>query len=264
MIADRVRVHHCIFAGPQPGFMMSEQISKYNALLSMESGSFEYEIGDRTGVAAFGDLVFCPTGVNFKRRALSAVSFHHIQFELTPDPDDARPPLLPEVHVKIRDTNRLQSTFSYLKKLQRSRFADSPEARSARDRLFADLLLLCELESMQTDAARRPIDPLMQRAMDLIQREALSGDLKLQDVAERIGLHPSRLTRRFQSVYGTTPAAYVTKVRLDEAKRLLVETNDTLESIAYRCGYESGSYFCRAFTDKIGVNPSAFRHNHWI
>lgn len=264
MLADSVRVQSCIFAGPQPGFMMAEQVSRWNALLTMETGSFAYDIDGCSGVAGAGDLVFCPAGVVFKRRALSPVSFYHIQFELVAPEDGCQLPPLPETCVTIRDTIRLQSSLSYIKKLQRSGLADTPSGRAARDRLVADVLLLCELESMQTEAQRRPDDPLMERAMEWIRREALNGSVKLQDIAERIGIHPSRLTRRFRAIYGTTPAAYVTKLRLDEAKRLLVETNESLEEIAWRCGYESGSYFCRAFTEKVGVNPSTFRHNHWI
>lgn len=264
MLADCVRVQSCIFAGPQPGFMMAEQVSRWNALLTMETGSFAYDIGGSAGVASPGDLVFCPAGVVFKRRALSPVSFYHIQFELVAPAEGEHPPQLPKTCVTIRDTIRLQSTFNYLKKLQRSGLSDTPEGRAARNRLVADVLLLCDLEAMQTDSQRRPSDPLMEQAMERIRREALSGDVKLQDIAERIGIHPSRLTRRFRDIYGMTPAAYVTKLRLDEAKRLLVETNESLEEIAWRCGYESGSYFCRAFTDKVGVNPSTYRRNHWI
>jgi AraC family transcriptional regulator len=262
---DQIQVHNCIFAGPQPGFMMDEQISKFNALLTMETGSFEYEIGESRGQAAFGDLVFCPAGVSFKRKALSVVSFHHIQFEFASNADGLCAPHPLEGKISIRDTERLKSTFTYLRKLQNNRSSLIPQRHDrAQNRLVADLFLLCELEQLLPDITNRHLDPLMKKAIYYIHQQAFTTDISMQNIAHQLGLHPSRLTRRFQTVYGSTPATYLTKLRLDEAKRLLIETNDSLESIAYRCGYENGSYFCRIFTDKIGMNPSVFRHNNWI
>lgn len=264
MFGNGIRIHHHIFAGPQPGFMNAEQSVNYHAVLAMETGSFEFEIEEIKGQASFGDLVFCPAGINFKRKALSEVSFHHFQFELLPDPDvvPVSPPL--EGKITLTDTARLKSTFTYLRKLQNSKKPVVLQTKSIRDQLVTDILLLCELERLLTDSFRRHSDPLMQQAMNIIQQQAFDPDIQMQDIAGRLGLSPSQLTRRFQSVYGSKPAAYLTKLRLEEAKRLLVETNDTLESIAYRCGFDNGSYFCRVFTGKTGTNPSVFRHNNWI
>ncbi|SDD57220.1 AraC-type DNA-binding protein [Paenibacillus sp. UNCCL117] len=264
MLSHQIKVHQHIFAGPQSRFMMAEQISAHHALLTMETGSFEFEIGDEQGTAFFGDLVFCPAGVNFKRRALSDISFHHIQFELLPAADGMPVFQPPAGKLRISDTERLKSTFNYLRKLQSRRSSLQVQPEYVRNQLVADLLLLCELERLLTDTARQQPDPLMNEAQLLIQRQAFDPEFSLRDTAAQLGLHPSQLTRHFRAAYGLAPAAYMTKLRLEEAKRLLIETNDTLESVATRCGYENGSYFCRVFTEKVGINPSVFRQRNWI
>ncbi|MBD2845957.1 helix-turn-helix transcriptional regulator [Paenibacillus sp. IB182496] len=254
-----IQVRHYIFAGPFSDFMMAEQTTPRVALLTVESGRFTYAIGDERGEAGFGDLIFCPPGVPFRRRALSPIRFHHFQFDWTEQEAGGGQRRHPPAKVTVSDPLRLKSTFAYLRRLQENRTVPDLQPHLYRDRLVADLLLQCELDRVLAEATRSPADPLMRRVREEIDAHALEPGYTLRQTARRLRLDPSRLTRRFQAAYGQAPLAYLTKLRLDEATTLLVETEDTLESIACRCGYDNGSYFCRVFTAKIGVNPSDYR-----
>jgi AraC family transcriptional regulator len=57
---------------------------------------------------------------------------------------------------------------------------------------------------------------------------------------------------------------FATQLRLDEAKKLLLETNKTLEEIVSLCGYENGSYLSRVFSSKVRINASEFRKNNQV
>ncbi|NOU90124.1 helix-turn-helix domain-containing protein [Paenibacillus sp. LMG 31460] len=97
----------------------------------------------------------------------------------------------------------------------------------------------------------------MQQAVGYIYRNVFS-EISMQEIANRLGIKQPQLTRRFQAAYGVVPVELVTRLRLEEAKKLLLQTDDTLEAIALRCGYENGSYLSRIFRTKIGTSPSLF------
>jgi len=64
----------------------------------------------------------------------------------------------------------------------------------------------------------------------------------------------------FRAKLGMSVQAYVTSVKLREAKRFLSdEPTLRISEIAYRCGFTSPQYFCRTFTANVGINPRGFR-----
>jgi transcriptional regulator GlxA family with amidase domain len=77
-------------------------------------------------------------------------------------------------------------------------------------------------------------------------------------------MSPSQLSRRFKGALGTNPAEYRTQCRVQEARRLLLETAMSVEEIAEACGFENGFYFSRVFTRETGQPPSRFRKNYRV
>ena len=80
-----------------------------------------------------------------------------------------------------------------------------------------------------------------------------------EDVAKAMMTNHIRLTKLLKEATGLTFNAYITKIRLDQAARMLLETNDTIEQIYYTCGYRTRSTFNRAFTDAFGCTPKEYR-----
>ncbi|MDF2718513.1 MAG: AraC family transcriptional regulator [Paenibacillus sp.] len=243
-------------AGPQPGFMKAEEILPLYVLLGMESGSFDYGIGQQTGRASFGDLVLAPPGAVFKRKSLGEIAFHVFYF--APPAEANLLDKLPIGKISVTDVSRLSSTYASLRKSWRD-FGANTRRSDLTGHLLMDLLYMCELERQYASSRTKISDPLMQRAAGRIHRQ-LFGELNMQGIASELGIKPSELTRRFRLAYGVAPVEYATRLRLAEVKRLLRETTETLDAIACRCGYESGTYLSRVFRAKLGVTPSAFRH----
>lgn len=83
----------------------------------------------------------------------------------------------------------------------------------------------------------------------------------LTEIARRLYLSPSQLTRRFAASWSLTPSEYQAAVRLQKACALLLETDETLDTIARLCGYRDGFYLSRVFRKQMGMPPSVFRKN---
>lgn len=82
----------------------------------------------------------------------------------------------------------------------------------------------------------------------------------LQICSERMGMSLSHFQRLYHTVFGITCAMDIQKSRLDRAKKLLIETDDNLQEIAEKCGYEYVS-FMRAFKKHFGMTPTEYRNS---
>ena len=250
------------YGGDRQGFMLAEDTYAHWVLLSVERGAFDFALGDLSGRAEFGDLVFCPPGGTLWRRSVGErLSFFFAEFRLDGEKDGQGVPSPAAGKISVRDVSRLSSTYDYLRGLHA--MADPADAALARH-LLADLLHLCRLEQRTAASARkRSDDPLMQRVAAWMREEAHTG-VTMGDLAARAGISQSQLTRRFRAAFGLSPVEFLTRVRLKRACELLVSTDDTIDAIAEQCGYETGFYLSRVFTRHLRMAPSVYRRTHRV
>jgi len=90
-------------------------------------------------------------------------------------------------------------------------------------------------------------------------RQDLSRALTLTEIAEYVSMNPSSFSRLFRREMGTSFSVYLTSVRMNEAKKLLIETNDKIHDIAKQVGYVSSSHFVQIFGEYAGMTPGRFR-----
>lgn len=84
-------------------------------------------------------------------------------------------------------------------------------------------------------------------------------DISLSDLADTFYLSKEHLSRLFKKETGQNLFSYIMDLKLEEAKRLLIETNRTLDDIAFSLGFSNGNYFSKVFKKNIGVSPSSYR-----
>jgi transcriptional regulator GlxA family with amidase domain len=87
----------------------------------------------------------------------------------------------------------------------------------------------------------------------------LEEDLPLERLAGAAGMSPRHFSRRFRVEVGVTPAAYVAKVRLEEARRRLESSPQALKEVARSCGFADEQNLRRAFRRHVGVAPRDYR-----
>lgn len=89
--------------------------------------------------------------------------------------------------------------------------------------------------------------------------EHTDGDLSVASLAERARLSPRHFARAFLAETGVTPGRYVDRVRLERARRLLEESNDSVAEISRACGYGTPEALRRAFVRVLGSAPAEYR-----
>jgi transcriptional regulator GlxA family with amidase domain len=84
-------------------------------------------------------------------------------------------------------------------------------------------------------------------------------DLSVETLARRAAMSPRNFARVFTREIGTTPARFVTSVRVETARRHLEETTDDLETICAKSGLGTPESMRRAFLRIVGIPPGQYR-----
>lgn len=83
--------------------------------------------------------------------------------------------------------------------------------------------------------------------------------LTVEDMALDCHVSASYLHRLFTARLGMTPHAALTQRRITAAKALLVNGTEAMADIAWKCGFNSPSYFSDCFRRQVGMSPRQFR-----
>ncbi|ACT00348.1 helix-turn-helix domain-containing protein [Paenibacillus sp. JDR-2] len=128
------------------------------------------------------------------------------------------------------------------------------EMQSALTRYLAELV-----ESLGAWQQTQDYHHLIEEVKTFLQENFGNPDLSLQYLSERFELSTRMLSRVFKTETGERFVDYLIRIRLDEAKRLLVDTSDSVQSIAEQAGYLQVISFIRAFKKREGLTPGEYR-----
>jgi AraC-like DNA-binding protein len=107
---------------------------------------------------------------------------------------------------------------------------------------------------------RAPGDVLvhLRRARDRVDRD-YAQPLDLEDLARTAGISKYHFHRLFTATYGVTPAAYLSRRRIERAQDLLRATNLTVTEVCYAVGFGSLGSFSARFRAVVGEGPREFQ-----
>lgn len=246
-------------------------------LVYVERGGGRVRLDDRDWQVEAGDVLVVAPGevVTFVERELHDADGWSVYFP--PDvmePGDvgtflswrAHPLLFPFVRGVAGGAQRL-----HVPTAQRSAFVEhiaalDREVRERRDgyneAAIAHLtLLLVAVSRLAADVSDDLVlrdEPLLAAVFDVVEA-GFRGPLTLADVAATVGLTPGHLTTVVGRKTGRTVQQWITERRMVEARRLLAETELTVEAVGARVGYRDPGYFARRFRHAHGASPLEWR-----
>jgi transcriptional regulator GlxA family with amidase domain len=90
-------------------------------------------------------------------------------------------------------------------------------------------------------------------------QDHLRDDLSVERLAQRVHLSPRQFSRNFKMTFGSAPAAFVSELRLNEARNRLTFPRESVESVADSVGFKSADAFRRAFQQRFGLAPRDYK-----
>lgn len=87
-------------------------------------------------------------------------------------------------------------------------------------------------------------------------------DFNIAKEASKMGMSADYMRQCFKTDVGMTPLEYLTKIRIEQAKRyLLYEKSYSVSEIAYLCGFSDPYYFSRCFKKHMKMSPKEYKHS---
>ena len=102
------------------------------------------------------------------------------------------------------------------------------------------------------------VDRRLRRAIEFMH-DNCARVVGLAEIAAAAYLSEFHFARLFKKITSTTPHAYLSGLRIERARKLLVETELAITEVGARVGYNSQSHFTKIFREATGLTPKAFR-----
>lgn len=124
----------------------------------------------------------------------------------------------------------------------------------------SNLEILTQIISLVRSVSDECVDapPLVNRVKEFLLKYP-NEDITVKDIAKKIGVSYHYMLHQFKKITGTTVTAYRNELKLSQAKRMLVQTTNSLSDIAHKCGFASSSYFSKMFMEAEKMSPSDYR-----
>jgi transcriptional regulator GlxA family with amidase domain len=98
------------------------------------------------------------------------------------------------------------------------------------------------------------LQPKLTEAVTLMEAN-IEEPLSTDDIANLVGISRRQLERLFKQYLGSLPSRYYLELRLQRARQLLLDTNNSIVQVGLMCGFSSGSHFSTAFGALFGNTP---------
>jgi AraC family transcriptional regulator len=104
--------------------------------------------------------------------------------------------------------------------------------------------------------------PLWTKKVREILHDSFSENITLQNLSDEIGLHPVYLSAEFSKYFGVSFGEYLRRLKLENARQMLLNSNDSITEISYSNGFADQSHFIRNFKEVFEITPLKFRKAH--
>lgn len=119
--------------------------------------------------------------------------------------------------------------------------------------------ILSKAIALRTTCSQKKYRLVLDKARDYMGAHYQDEDISLNTVASTVNISPNHFSTIFSQEMGITFVEYLTKLRMDAAKELLLKTDLRTSEISYQVGYKDPHYFSYLFKKTHGITPKAFR-----
>ena len=100
----------------------------------------------------------------------------------------------------------------------------------------------------------------IENIIDYITDNPADADLKISALSKMCNISEVHFRRLFSCIYHISPVRFITLVRINKAKELLISDSCRISEIAEKCGFQNHYYFSKIFKAETNMTPSEFRN----
>lgn len=231
----------------------------YDRLYFIESGEAVVCTPDREVTLRPGCVYLIPSNQLHRHYCSSAISMHWCHFQALLDgTSDLFQELTVPIEARPESLEHYRATFQQLEESMHSR---QPWCHLLRASLLLQLIQphLKQAEPIQPTAneARRRFQPIL-RYIDT----HLHQDLRVEELAEQLGLNKEYFSRAFKRHFRVPPKKYILLKRIQHAQKQLCYSEMQIQETGASCGFPDPYHFSKIFKGITGITPSEYRVRH--
>ncbi len=119
-------------------------------------------------------------------------------------------------------------------------------------------------ELMYVTREKKTHHQMIRKVREYIQLNYTNSELSLDHLSSEFGINPKYLSQLFKDEFGERFIDFVISLRLDHAKKLLMETDKQVQEISVEVGYENVISFSRIFKKLTGLSPGEYRKRDYL
>ncbi|WP_417453945.1 helix-turn-helix domain-containing protein [Kiloniella sp.] len=250
------------------GYAVYERASHHTLSFYLQGGKgTQRHNGEKSlGKGHPGAVCIMPAGVRSEWSIEAPFKFMHLYFDqaefdrIALESYDIDPSLVSLEDVAFRSDPVIEQLFrQIIVPLDWQNPADKMSLSHAGQLLIQHLFRGYTNKTAEPEFIKGGLPPYVaKRVKDYIEA-FLDQGLVVEDLSAVAELSPFHFTRMFQRTMGTSPHQYVLTRRVQRAKDLLGNSQKTLSSIAFQCGFSSQSHMATRFRKATGLTPRKFR-----
>ena len=236
------------------------------------SGSLEISLENGSHTLSEGQSIIIGPGMGYKLFTDESTEYYVLNFDFVFDNIlECKKPICPDELSLFRPEKIISSKTSELFPITLSRtvganekFGLMAEQFSNKEYLYAEYISSL-LKSYVTEAiisTRHDRTPENIKKLLVYLSSHYLDSISNADIAGAFSFHPNHLSRIFKEYTGKTLHSYIIELRLQNANKLLLTTDDPVSAISEICGFDSPAYFIKCFKRHFGISPKKYRREN--
>lgn len=245
------------------GVMINKQNKKWRVTRPLQASCFyfilkgEYiaHINGKSLRVKENDLLFLPFNTDYKAESVSPQMEHcHIYFDIPQASDGNGYFDIPHIY-NLPGVKRL-----FLNIISDFSSGSLKHMISCKKNLYE----ICEIMLDEEIKKNRSLSDYyaLKASIDYLENNYNNPDITVDYLANLSNYTPAHFINLFKKLYNTTPQKHLTRLRIKEAKELLIYSSYSIIEIAGMVGYSGPAYFSAAFKAVAGCSPMQYRKNH--
>lgn len=146
----------------------------------------------------------------------------------------------------------LYRVYRYSLRVQRER-EESARIVAQQQKQLEDMTAALERTKAEQSVDERFVEQLQKT----IERHLDDSEFNVEALSEELSMSRAQLFRKTKSLMGVSPVELIRHIRLRKAKQMLLNTDLTIQQVAYSVGFTSPSYFSKCYREFFGTTPTA-------